>query len=460
MREQYDVIIIGARCAGAPLATHLARAGASVALLDAARLPSDQVLSTHMIHPCGMDLLDELDVGDAVRQRCAPTHVVRQRMGSAHADLPFAEGRVAYCPRRERLDALLLEAAVAAGADVQDRTRVTEVIEEDGRVTGVRAEHEGRTMALRARVTVGADGRYSDIARLVGADEYVSYDAPRAAYWAYWDAPPIWHDKTQYPFDMFLTRRDRSLRIIFQTDDDQLLLGSVPPLDVAAEWRRGDHRAKYIQDLTSDPVFAPLIEGNEPDGKVRGVVQQHFFFRQSAGSGWALIGDAGHHKDFVTGYGISDALSQAKSLAAAIVDGTDEALVRYWRERDVESLELFRFGEDLGDAGDLQPLQEIVCSRLTNAPELWTRFTGVFDRAVSPYNALPMPFLLGSVAKGLLQGRFGVLPEMVRRVRRGMSVQRELAERQRLLEAASETAPIAGTRTGVVAEGAATSTRA
>ena len=63
----YDVVIVGARCAGASLATQLARTGASVLLLDKDPLPSDQVLSTHTIHPPGIDVLDELGVGAAVR---------------------------------------------------------------------------------------------------------------------------------------------------------------------------------------------------------------------------------------------------------------------------------------------------------------------------------------------------------------------------------------------------------
>ncbi len=59
-QSRHDVIIVGARCAGATLATFLARAGASVLLLDKDRLPSDQILSTHTIHPPGVDVLDDL----------------------------------------------------------------------------------------------------------------------------------------------------------------------------------------------------------------------------------------------------------------------------------------------------------------------------------------------------------------------------------------------------------------
>src|SRR5260221_6317270 len=62
--EQFDVVIVGARCAGSPLATMLARRGLRVCLLDRSRFPSDS-LSTHVIQPCGVQVLERLGVLDA-----------------------------------------------------------------------------------------------------------------------------------------------------------------------------------------------------------------------------------------------------------------------------------------------------------------------------------------------------------------------------------------------------------
>lgn len=67
-----DTLIVGARCAGATLAIHLARAGKRVLAIDAGNLPSDQPLSTHWISPYGMALLDELSLGDKVRSFAPP----------------------------------------------------------------------------------------------------------------------------------------------------------------------------------------------------------------------------------------------------------------------------------------------------------------------------------------------------------------------------------------------------
>ena len=94
--SRYDVVIVGARCAGATLATFLAKAGASVLLLDKDPLPSDQILSTHTIHPPGLDVLDAVGVGDAVRAVAPPTHIVRLRKNEAFVDIEFPDERAEY----------------------------------------------------------------------------------------------------------------------------------------------------------------------------------------------------------------------------------------------------------------------------------------------------------------------------------------------------------------------------
>src|SRR5215207_9438824 len=137
-RTAFDVIIVGARCAGAPLAYHLASAGLSVALLDAARLPGDQRTSTHLVQPPGMDELDALGVGPIVRRLSPALRVVRLSFDGLEARLPYGRGRAAHCLRRETLDRLLQDAAVKAGADLRAQSRVVDVVRAaDGSVCGV-----------------------------------------------------------------------------------------------------------------------------------------------------------------------------------------------------------------------------------------------------------------------------------------------------------------------------------
>ena len=265
-QSRYDVVIVGARCAGATPATLLARGGASVLLLDKDRLPSDQILSTHTIHPPGLDVLDDVGVGDAVRAVAPPTHIVRLRKNDAFVDIGFPRDRAEYCPRRKRLDGLLQDAAVSAGVHVLDQTRVTSLMRDGERVVGVRAAGAaGQEHVFRASLVVGADGRYSTVARQVEAEEYLGYDAPRAMFWGYWNAPVFWRTDPAYPFGMYVANTDGHIRVIFQTDHDQLLIGSLPPLDHAMAWRT-DPDAALVADLGAVGVPSGIWERAGPLG--------------------------------------------------------------------------------------------------------------------------------------------------------------------------------------------------
>lgn len=437
-RSDFDVVVVGARCAGAPLATFLARSGRRVLLLDRSPLPSDQVLSTHTIHPPGVDVLDELGVGDAVRDVAPHTRRVRLVRGDQRADLALAAGRMELCPRRERLDGLLQQAAAEAGAELRDRTRVTEVLFEDGRAVGVRARSDGATGEIRADLVVGADGRHSTVAEEVGAGEYLAYDAPRAMYWGYWDAPGDWRSE-RYPFDMYLAHRDEHLRAIFPTDHDQLLIGSMPPVEEGRSWSE-DPLGRLRESLAADPVTGPLVRDADPDGKVRGTVKERFFFRRGAGPGWALVGDAGHHKDYVVGDGITEALLQAKSLARAIDEGSDAALERWWRARDVEALPQYFWGKEEGARGGPGVLEPLVARAVASDPDLQRRMTGLLEHRFSPYDVIPAPVALRCALGALARGRVGVVPEVVGQVRATLEYERELEERERLLAEAEERA--------------------
>ena len=61
MSERFDVVVVGARCSGSPLATLLAREGVRVALVERAAFPCD-TLSTHIFEAPGINLLDRLGV--------------------------------------------------------------------------------------------------------------------------------------------------------------------------------------------------------------------------------------------------------------------------------------------------------------------------------------------------------------------------------------------------------------
>src|SRR6266851_2290945 len=172
VNEDFDVIVVGARCAGSPLAASLATRGMRVCLVDRARFPSE-VPSTHMIHPSGVASLGRLGILDRLLATGAPpldrgcfviddVRLESDPAVAARFEAPW------LCIRRVVLDSLLVEAAEDAGAQVRTETPVVGLVEEDGAVRGVRT----RKGVLNAAVVVGADGPHSAIARFVGAREY------------------------------------------------------------------------------------------------------------------------------------------------------------------------------------------------------------------------------------------------------------------------------------------------
>jgi menaquinone-9 beta-reductase len=432
-QSHHDVVIVGARCAGATLATFLARAGASVLLLDKDRLPSDQILSTHTIHPPGVDVLDEVGVGNAVRAVSPPTHIVRLRKNDAIVDYEFGEGRAEYCPRRQRLDGLLQDAAASAGVELLDQIRVTSLVWEGDRVVGVRAVGAtGQEQEFGGSFVVGADGRHSTVARQVKAEEYLAYDGPRAMFWGYWNAPAFWRTDPEYRFGMYLANTDGHIRVIFQTDHDQLLIGSLPPVEQGMTWRRNPDAA-LIADLASDSTTGPLIAGSAPDGGVRGTLKERYFFRRAAGNGWGLVGDAGHHKEFVIGDGITEALLQARSLASAMGEGTAAALHRWWRARDVDALPYFFLGRDEGALGPPMELQQVVFSHVAKTPSVRARIAATMEHQLSPFETFPVRQVLWWTLGAAFRGSLRVLPEFIAMGRRGSAINRELSLRRRLL---------------------------
>src|SRR5215467_5234600 len=176
----YDAIIVGARCAGAPTALLLARKGYKVLLLDRGTFPSDMPFSNHYVHQTGSARLKRWGLLDALAAtNCPPIRTNHFDYGAfslTGSPVP-AEGGVteAYAPRRLKLDPVLVDAAVKSGAELREGFSVQEVLFEKDSVSGVRGHQKnGSAVSERARITIGADGMFSTVAKAVQAEEYKS----------------------------------------------------------------------------------------------------------------------------------------------------------------------------------------------------------------------------------------------------------------------------------------------
>lgn len=338
----YDAIVVGARCAGSPTAMLLARAGHRVLLLDRAEFPSD-TLSTHVIHQPGVARLARWGLLDRVRASgCPPLDRAVYRVADIRLDgrSRGTEGqRAAYAPRRHILDAILLDGAIEAGVEFRGRCSVRELLRDDtGRVTGVEGTHRGRRFTERATLVIGADGMNSSVARFCGATYSVQDPRMTCAYYSYWDDVPA-------HFELY--ERTGSWVAAVPTNDATLVLTYFPQSSFA-QVRTDPERSHLDQVRATAPSLFERLRGKHRTERLRGTGNQQNFFRQAVGPGWALVGDAGHHKDSVTARGISDAFFQAESLVRHIGDELgeperlDTALRDYAEDRDTSLMESYQ----------------------------------------------------------------------------------------------------------------------
>ena len=427
--------MVGLRCAGAPLSLALDRAGVKVIALERDELYTDQPFSTHAIQPYGMRLLDRLGLGDAVRALAPRALALRMQVEDAHLRIDLSDdAHDARCPRRLKLDPLLQRTVVDAGIDVRPRTTVIGLVRDGDRVAGVRVRGAAGEHELRAPLVVGADGRNSTIARLVGAPAYVEDTSPHGAYWAYFEETPLFSSDPRYDWGMCIHMQEDGARAVFQTDSGLLLMAGLAPRDAIEPWRR-DPDAELLAYLRAGALTAPLLEGSRQATPAIGLAGLRFFVKQAVGPGWALVGDAGLHLDPTPGLGITDALRDAIALAEAIVDGSELAYARYWRGRDANSIGLYRMAADMGSGSYNSAFTRMVYRRTQASEAMRERLLSVLDRERRPQEMLPVSRLIGWLVAEAFHGRFESFSGFGRTLRLALALAREQASFDRKLAA-------------------------
>ncbi len=430
--EQVDVVVVGARLAGCAVAAPLARAGRRVVVLDRMGFPSDQ-LSTHLLMPAGTSELAKLGALPRILalkpSQVRWARIVVEGISALERLRPAADGiDYGVCVPRDLQDAQLVEATREQGAEVREHCTVQSLRWRGGRVVGVRyRDSDGAEREISSTLTVGADGRRSTVAALVGAwTPYRISRNGRGLVFRYLEDPLAGGIEAETYYQW---REGDSFAFAFpSTPVGRLLVLFMGHRDEASE-ARADPEGYWQRKLAEHPGLAARVAGAPAGTKLRSTGETPAFFRASSGPGWALVGDAGHFKDPVTGQGMRDAMFAGRTLAEQVLPVLDDAdavdrATRAWEAaRDRECLPAYHFA-NLDTRVERQ--SAVVCELIRDAgrttdPDI----TDLFGRARTLEQIATVPRLARALGAAMWHGeqpRLQTLRRSLPDLRTGLAV--------------------------------------
>ncbi|MFD2333301.1 NAD(P)/FAD-dependent oxidoreductase [Cohnella sp. GCM10020058] len=398
MNASYDVIVVGARIAGATLAWELSRLGMRTLLLDRAEFPSD-TLSTHNLYANTLSKFREMGVLDELLATGTPLY------NKAHINFEGAiiEGRFpavdgidgCLCVKRKYIDDILFRLARAQpGVTAVSGFRATSLIRgTGGEVTGVTGvTKEGQVLSFSAPLVVGADGRRSSVRQWAGAERRLAVPTDYASYVAYVDG----YEQSGDRFAEFYKQGDK-LAIAFPTSDAQYVLGFMFPLtDTARIERLRAEPEQGLRALAEEGFAATEFPGRLRNasfaGRIRALLGYDNDWHEGIGRGWALVGDAFSFKDPAVGQGMHDAVFGAGLLARTLsayrpadwLEASEEMAAKYEDAMQAKLRSRFEIGCQMTRNAPLPP-ELLGAYRLIGTDERATRiFLGMYNYACEP----------------------------------------------------------------------------
>lgn len=408
MQTSYDVIIVGARVAGASLAYELAKAGFEVLLLDKALFPSE-TLSTHNFLGNSLVMLREMGVLDSLLETDTPLYsraVVQFDEAVIDGHFPEVDGEArCLCIRRKYLDALLQRHALAQpGVTMIEGFRLTGTLMDGDTVTGVSGVYRsGETASFTAKLVVGADGRRSSLRELVNSQCLLHVPTDFASYVGYYEGY-----RQDGEIHVELYKIGDKMGIVFPTSDGLYVVGVMFPLD-DPHWMERFQRSpdSAMLEIAENGFAGSPLPGRLRNAvqveKVKGLLGYNNDWFQGMGKGWALVGDALSFKDPTIGQGMPDALYGARILTDILSRDRDwencweQMAADYQRRVEEKMMPRFQMACQFTKNIPFSQEQRMVNRFIAASPEATSAFLGVYNRAVEPQQLESL--IIGMLAK-------------------------------------------------------------
>jgi flavin-dependent dehydrogenase len=385
----YDAVIVGASLAGCAAATLLARSGARVALVEKQPDPKAfKRMCSHFIQASGVPTLERLGWLEPMLEAGAVRTRVQAwtRWGWIKPPPP---GNVCVNLRREALDPLMRQrTAEEPGVELMLGRSAVRVLREDGAVRGVAVRSpQGEEVELRAQLTVGADGRDSQVAKLAGLPDRTKPHG-RFAYGGYFEgaAPASAPDASFWMLDP-------QWAAAFPTDSGLTFYAVMGTMDRLPEFKAdpGEALVRFISDIPDAP---PIRQGRlvEP---VLGKIDMTNRQRGPVAPGLALIGDAALAVDPLFGIGCGWALQSGEWLADSVAtalageEPLESGLKRYKR-RHARGLGGHAFLiNDYATGRPMSAVERLFFSAAARDPKCAKLFEAFGTREIGPERAFP-----------------------------------------------------------------------
>lgn len=386
----YDAVVVGASIAGCAAAIQLGRSGARVALVEKKPDPNAYKRTcSHFIQAGGVPAIERLGLLEAIEAAGGKRSRMHAWTRWGWIEAPPERAGRALNLRREVLDPLLRStAAETPGVELMLGWGAERLLREGDSFTGVAVrEPGGEEREIRARLTIGADGRDSRIAELSGVP-VKTFPHGRFAYGAYFEGAAPAHAP-----DATIWMMDPQWAAAFPTDSDLTFYAAMPTKDRLPEFKRDPQRA--LVDFIGDVPDAPPIREGRLVGSVMGKVDMTNRKREPAAPGLALIGDAALATDPLFGVGCGWAFQSAEWLCESVApalqgaEPLEQGLEQYRRRHAKELQEHAFLIHDYATGRKFNPTERLMFAAAARDPQAAALFDRLGMRRARPLQVLP-----------------------------------------------------------------------